>query len=143
MPYLFLPLGLKYCLHQVYVVLTSLNSLARMILMEKDNLTHPTNKCNLFYGIFYFIKNNIVTMCIHAFKISAPSLFLFSEGGIGSCFVLQLFFMFLISSVSVMFCAINTIKAQIITKNMKCFHVLCCMQSKTSPIKSMEACRRF
>ena len=47
-------------------------------------------------------------------------------------FMFFMFFMFLISSVSVVFCAINIIKAQIITKNMKCFHVLCYMQDKTS-----------
>ena len=53
-----------------------------------------------------------------------------------SCFVLQFLLMFLIFisfiSFSVMFCAINTIKVQIITKNMKCVHVLCYMQYKTS-----------
>ena len=44
--------------------------------------------------------------------------------------------MVLISSVSVMFCAINTIKAQIITKNIKCFFMFCVVCStKHHPIK--------
>ena len=56
-----------------------------------------------------------------------------SGGRNDSCFVLHFLLMFLIFiSFNVMFCTINTIKVQIITKNMKCVHVLC---YKTSPIK--------
>ena len=39
-----------------------------------------------------------------------------NRGGIGSCFVLQFCLMFLSSSLSMMFCAINIITAQIINK---------------------------